>query len=44
MKCPGSEANAGSVEMRSSLRSEKGNVIGMDEALDQHLPAYFKSD
>jgi TonB family protein len=43
-ECPSSEANAGSVEMRSSLRTEKGNVIGMDEDLDQHLPAYFKSD
>src|ERR1700751_1893806 len=40
----GSEATAGSVEMRRSLRSEKGNVIGMDEDLEQHLPAYFKSD
>ena len=37
-ECPGFEANAGSVEMRS----EKGNVIGMDEDLDRHLPAYFK--
>jgi TonB family protein len=43
-ECPGSEADAGSVEMRSSLRSEKGNVIGMDEDLDRHLPTYFKSD
>lgn len=43
-ECPGAEAHAGSAEMRSRLRSEKGNVIGMDEDLDQHLPAYFKSD
>ena len=43
-ECPGSEASAGSVEMRSGLRSEKGSVIGMDEDLDQHLPASFGSD
>src|ERR1700741_2358794 len=43
-ECPGSEASAGSVEMRSGLRSEKGSVIGMDEDLDQHLPASFESD
>jgi len=38
--CSGPEADGGEVEMGGRLTSERGNVIGVDDQLDSHLPAY----
>ena len=38
--CTGPEAGGGEVETGGRLTSERGNVIGVDDQLDSHLPAY----
>jgi len=38
--CTGPEADREEVEMGSRLTSERGNVVGVDEQLDSHSPAY----
>jgi|SRR6516164_96159 TonB family protein len=38
--CTGPEGDRGEIDMRGRLRSEKGNVTGVDDQLDSNLPAY----